>query len=120
MSKSALRARVESGSTYDDPSKDLLLSLLTAIENGEEDFLVVERTSDRSGQTYAQTALADDRRYVLEYRDGGPERHFQTYARDKHVVHRVITGWAFGFPGWRDTLAWHRWSPDDDAPEDDE
>jgi hypothetical protein len=107
-----LRAIVASGDVYDDPSEDLLFILLDDLDDADEEFLIVERTADASGQTYAQVCIGPDGRYQLEYRDGGPERHFQAFTSTKQVAHKVLTGWAYELPGWQDALAWKPWRPD--------
>ena len=56
-----LRAIPEMGQSWDDPSEDLLFMLLEDIESGQGAFLIVERTTDPSGQTYAQALRRDDR-----------------------------------------------------------
>lgn len=100
-----MRAKAETGEAYDDPSEDLLFMLFEDIANGDEDFFIVERTEDRAGQTYIQVARASSG-FVLEYRDGGPDRHFGTECDDMRLAHQVVTGWAFGFDGWKDDLEW--------------
>lgn len=62
-SKAVLRARVEDGTTYDDPSEDALFLLFEDIESGDGTWLVVENLTDRSHQTYAQCARQDDGSY---------------------------------------------------------
>jgi hypothetical protein len=107
-----LKAIVASGDVYEDPSEDVLFILLSDLEEGVEEFVIVEKTQDASGQTYAQVCLDPERRYQVEHRDGVPERHFQAFASDKRVAHDVLTRWAFDLPGWREAVAWMPWSPD--------
>lgn len=97
---------MQSGQIWDDPSEDLLFELLSDMERGEEQFLVVDRLTDATGQTFTQVARTDAAGYQVEYREGGEDRHFQAYAEDKRLVHSVITCWAFELPGWRDALPW--------------
>lgn len=103
-----LRALMQSGETWDDPSEDLLFELMSDIDAGAEQFMIVERLADTSTNTYAQTCVTDDGRFQVEYRDGGSQRHFQAFTPELRVAHAAITGWAFGLPGWRDTLSWER------------
>lgn len=56
--------------------------------------------------TYAQTSRNDDGTYVVEYRDGGPARHFGTVAKDMRSAHALVTGWAQERPDWRDSATW--------------
>jgi hypothetical protein len=106
MTDPMLRAVLDSGQTWDDPSEDLLFDLLSDIEAGEEEFMIVERTADETGHTYAQVRRTDDGLYQVEYRAGGPSRHFQAFTPDKRLAHSAITAWAFELPGWRETLPW--------------
>ena len=52
---------MESGTTWEDPSENLLFELLADIERGDEQLLIIERLADPSGQTYVQ---------VIQSRDG--------------------------------------------------
>ncbi|WP_273652770.1 hypothetical protein [Cellulomonas fimi] len=106
-SKAVLRARVEDGTTYDDPSEDALFLLFEDIESGDGTWLVVENLTDRSHQTYAQCARQDDGSYEVEHRAGSADRHFTTTVLDFRAAHEVVTAWAFDLPGWQD-LPWER------------
>ena len=106
MTAALLRVRMESGQIWDDPSEDLLFELLSDMERGEEQFLIVERVADATGQTFAQVARTDAGGYQVEYREGEEDRHFQALTEDKRLVHSVITLWAFELPGWQDALPW--------------
>jgi hypothetical protein len=72
------------------------------------EFLIVERTSDPSGQTYAQSLRLRNGRYVVERRDGAPDRHYKTVALDMRDAHALLTGWAFELEGWDRGHAWSR------------
>lgn len=101
-----LRAQPENGRTWDDPSEDLLFTLLEDIESGEGTFLVVTRTADASGQTYAQALRRDDGSYLVEHREGGPDAHFGTVVADVRAAHALLAGWAFEKDGWSDSATW--------------
>jgi hypothetical protein len=101
-----LRATAESGDTIDDPSGDALFMMLEDIEAGESTYLIVDSLKDSAHQTYAQTSRNEDGTYIVEYRDGGPERHYATVAQDMRAAHALITGWAFGVPRWRESASW--------------
>ena len=101
-----LRAISEAGQTWDDPSEDLLFMLLEDIDGGQGSYLIVERTADHSGQTYAQTARRDDGSYVVEYRDGDADHHYRTVVADMPAAHRLITAWAYELTGWREGANW--------------
>jgi hypothetical protein len=101
-----LRAIPEVGQHWDDPSEDLLLILLQDIEAGEGSFLIVERTTDPSGHTYAQARRCDDGSYVVEHREGDAGHHYGTTVADMRAAHQLLTGWAFQLPGWSDQATW--------------
>jgi hypothetical protein len=108
MPHPVLRALMESGAVWKDPSEDMLFELLTDIEDGREQFLVVERTADTSGQTYVQSIREGDATYVVERRDGAPEAHFRIGSLSKRDAHAILTGWAFELSGWATD---HPWEP---------
>ena len=102
----ALRVTAESGDTIDDPSEDALFMMFEDIDAGESTFLIVESLADQSGQSYAQTSRNGDGTYVVEYRDGSPDRHFGTIAQDMRAAHALVTGWAFRSPAWEQSATW--------------
>jgi hypothetical protein len=106
-----LRAKPEVGDTYDDPSEDLIFLLLQDIEEGEGSFLIIERLSDPSGNTYAQVLRRDDGSYVVEHREGSADRHYATVVPDMRTAHTLLTGWAHDLNGWRERADWSpvRW-----------
>lgn len=104
----ALRATLESGVQHDDPSEDALFEFLSDLENGDGTFMIVERLSDATGQTYIQTSRNPDGAFVVEYRDGDAGQHFRTLVPDMRAAHSVMTGWAFELPGWVTASAWER------------
>jgi hypothetical protein len=101
-----LRAIPEVGQPCDDPSEDEILTLLHGIENGRGNFLIIERLTDPTRQTYAQIARNDDGTYVVEYRDGSADRHFGTVAADINIANELLTGWALGTDGWHARAEW--------------
>lgn len=103
---SVLRATSESGDTVDDPSEDALLLMFQDLEAGNGTFLIVESLVDPSGQTYAQAARNDDGSYVVEYRQGSADQHFQTSAPDVSEAHALVTMWAFAIPGLHERADW--------------
>jgi hypothetical protein len=102
----SLRAHPENDLPLDDPSEAALLRLLDDIEAGRGTFLIVNRTSDPSGQTYAQALRREDGRYVVEHREGDAEHHYGTVVADLRSAHALLAGWAFERPGWSDGVAW--------------
>ena len=101
-----LRAYPENGPVRDDPSAEVLLQLLQDIEAGRGTFLVVVKTIDPSGQTYAQTLRDEDGSYLVEHREGNAERHYSTTVPDLRSAHALLIGWAFERPGWDDGPSW--------------
>lgn len=106
--RATLTASVESGKSWDDPSEDHLFLLLEDIERGDESYLIVERLNDPSGQTYIQTIRNEDGSFLVERRDGEPDKHLQMTASDFRHAHELIAAWAFGEP---DATAPGDWSP---------
>jgi len=99
-----LRLLTETGETRDDPSEDAIFEYLTDVDRGDEQYLIIERLSDPSGQTYAQT-IKDGGSWIVERRDGSPETHYRAMCSDFQTTHRLLTAWAFDLQGWRDA-AW--------------
>ncbi|MEU5437269.1 hypothetical protein AB0G73_28360 [Streptomyces sp. NPDC020719] len=120
MVKPVLRARSWSGECQDDPSEDALFDLLSEM-NLRHRFVVVERLdSQPEGQHYMQVCLNDDMTCQVEFREGGPDLHFQARVdgpfdqRGHETVARVLQDWAVGRPGWREALPWVPWvGPDE-------
>jgi hypothetical protein len=103
-----LRATSESGDVIEDPSEDALLTMFQDLEAGKGTFLIVESLTDASGQTYVQAARSDDGTYVVEYRQGSADQHFQTNVADFSAAHTLVTMWAFGRPGLHERAIWGR------------
>ena len=106
-----LRATSESGDVLDDPSEDALFKMFQDLEAGLGTFLIVESVADASGQTFVQAARGDDGTYVVEYRQGTADQHFQTDAADFREAHTLVTTWAFGLPGLHERATWRRLDP---------
>lgn len=98
MSIPVLRASTESGATWDDPSEDLVLELLSDVERGDETYFVVEQLGDSSGQTYIQVIQDSHGGWTVERREGGPDRHFTISVPDLRQAHQTMTAWVFGLP----------------------
>ncbi|WP_054816855.1 hypothetical protein [Nocardia arizonensis] len=64
-------------------------------------YVIVEQAE----QVYIQTYREPSGVYTLEYRDGGPDRHFGATVEDPRQVARVIWAWTVGDPvpdlGWK-------------------
>ncbi|MFD8983699.1 hypothetical protein [Streptomyces sp. NPDC059564] len=117
MPTPALRAIEWDGTGWDDPSEDQLHDLLADMSLTWR-FVIVERLGlEPADQYYMQVYLNDDLSYQVEYREGGPDRHFQAWVPSDggpfavEPVATVLQDWAFGRPGWREALPWTPWSP---------
>jgi len=117
-----LRAIPETGQSWDDPSEDLLFILLGDIEAGEGSFLIIERTTDPTGHTYAQALRNPDGSYIVEHREGDAEHHYGTVVRTCALLtdcspdgHSSSPDGATGPPGHRSAVnlppardPWHK------------
>ena len=83
-----LRALPEVGQSWDDPSEDLLFMLLDDIERGEGSFLIVERTTDPSGQTYAQAPAGPSSFRAGAIRQPGHRSNGDPFARQPGITSR--------------------------------
>lgn len=101
-----LRVTTESGQTWDDPTEDYLFILLEDIEVGDEEFLILERLGDASGQTFIQCRRNEEGRYLVERREGRPDKHYWTTAPDMRVAHDLIASWAFDPPSTASGAQW--------------
>lgn len=115
----------------EDPTPFGLLLLLRDIQQGNDNFFILEHPADP--ERFAQVIRADalgsgaqacygtrvDEGYVVEYRDGGADHHFQADCPTLEVAHEVLTGWAAGTDGWRGPVTWRRLDFGDDAVTDD-
>jgi hypothetical protein len=117
MTTPKLRARTWSGRTWADPSEDTLFDLLSEM-NLRHRFVIVERLDlEPGGQHFMQVYLNDDMSCQVEFREGGPDLHFQARVEGPFdmVGHekaaRVLNDWASGRPGWREALPWVPWHP---------
>ncbi|MEV7567497.1 hypothetical protein [Streptomyces tanashiensis] len=119
MATPVLQAVEADGTTWDDPSEEQLHDLLADM-NLSCRFVVVRRLDgEPADQHYMQVYLNDDLSYQVEYREGGPDRHFQAWVARGHGVFtvepvaEVLQGWACGRPDWREAVAWVPWSPEE-------
>ena len=86
----------------------MLFVLLQDIKAGQGTFLIVERTSDSTGQTYDQAERRADATYNIEHREGDAEHHFGTMVTDMRTAHHLLTGWAFELGRWKAGARWTR------------
>jgi hypothetical protein len=86
---------LENGDTYDDPSEDALFMILEDLAAGDALWVIVEKISDSSNQTYAQAVRLDDGGFQVERRLGSPETHETTGPCDLRAAHAQLTRWSF-------------------------
>ncbi|MGW1102411.1 hypothetical protein [Streptomyces sp. NPDC002540] len=117
MAAPVIQAIEADGTTWDDPFEEQLHDLLADMTLTWR-FVSVKRLDlEPVDQHYMQVYLNDDLSYQVEYRDGGPDRHFQAWVPHEDSVFavepvaEVLQGWAYGRPGWREALPWVPWSP---------
>jgi hypothetical protein len=115
MAKPKLRAIEWDGKTWNDPSATRLHDLLADM-NMRCRFVIVERLSVKPlGQHYMQVYLNDDYSYQIEFREGGPDRHFQALIAPRpeldrvEPVARILQDWAISGSMWRTALPWRPW-----------
>jgi hypothetical protein len=108
MGEWALRATTAGGRSYDAPNEALLSRLLGELGPGNQ-FLVIDRVDAPDDEHYMQVYREVDGTYVVEYREGAANRHFETVGADLRATFTVLTGWAAGSPDWRDGRDWRQW-----------
>lgn len=120
MSEPVLRAKAWSGESYDDPTDEALSTLLREM-NLRHRFVIVDRLDRMPADAhFMQLYLHDDMSCQVEFREGGPDQHFQTRVAGpfdtlgQATVGGVLKGWARDLPGWRESLTWLPWAPPDE------
>lgn len=94
----------------DDPS-DTQVHDLFADLSGNVPFAIVERATQHYFQIHIDLSAADGVEYDVEFRDGGPDRHFHARVAGGHEFDRLdrvmaaYRSWRDGSPG---VLAWER------------
>ena len=80
-----------------------LESILSGLPSSDP-WIVLERDSE----VYVQALRQKDGSFVLEYRDGGPARHFSTTLPEADEVLRRMWTWLRGEPDWAVGADWER------------
>ncbi|MEU8685170.1 hypothetical protein [Streptomyces sp. NPDC048611] len=101
----AITVKTETGPARSRPDAGELAGLLRRIGAGDDHFVVAERHPEQA-QVYLQTWRDGDGPFSVEYRDGGPERHFRARSEDPEQVVQVFLDWARGGETWRTALDW--------------
>jgi len=81
-----------------------LISELFGTLDPEEPFIIFARADE----VYMQVYVDAGEPVVVEYRDGGEDRHFHAETEDSELAQRVIWGWVTNSSGWRGHLEWER------------
>lgn len=81
-----------------------LISELFGTLDPEEPFIIFARADE----VYMQVYVDAGEPVVVEYRDGGEDRHFHAETEDSQLAQRVIWAWATNSSDWRDHLEWER------------
>lgn len=90
-----LRAVLDNGDSYDDPSEDALFELLSDVARGDALWVIVEKVADTAGQTYTQAVRLESGEFQVERRLGIPETHEASSNLDMRAAHELLTRWAF-------------------------
>jgi hypothetical protein len=89
-----------------DISSATLFNVLSSMPAGRS-FVVM--TSPALGDNhFVQASRAQDASWRVEYRDGGPDRHYSAQCDDVEALHEVFVDWAEGLSAWRTSLPWQR------------
>ncbi len=95
--------------------------LFEDMHGGTEEFFTLERLSDPSGETYAQTIRCTGGScecktdhagewWTVEQRDGGPDKHWATGVDSYRKAFAILANWAFGHPPAGEEMPEHDWS----------
>lgn len=98
-----LRVRTKQDEVIEDPSEDHLFLLVDDLRRNQ-DFFIVEKLADPTGQTYAQVMREGDG-YLIERRDGSAGTHQHATTGDPRKVQHDLTTWAFALAR-ADGLRW--------------
>ncbi|CDP83950.1 MULTISPECIES: hypothetical protein [Mycolicibacterium] len=79
-----------------------LLSDLFDHPHPEYPWVIIERAD----QCYIQSKFPPDEHVEVEYRRGGPDRHYQAVTADRQLAQKVLWGWAIESADWDSMLQW--------------
>ncbi|TJZ55455.1 hypothetical protein FCH28_08820 [Streptomyces piniterrae] len=100
-----ITVKTETGPVLSRPTAAELTALLRRIGADDDHFVVVERTPEEDHR-FVQTWREGTGAFAVEYRDGGPDRHFSAETADAGQVVEVFLAWARGADSWRTALDW--------------
>ncbi|GAT68082.1 cAMP-binding protein [Planomonospora sphaerica] len=101
----AITVRTEDGRRHVRVDAGGLAGLIGRLGGRNDRFLVVQRIPDLP-EVFVQVWHENGGDYVLEHRDGAPDRHFQTVLDDPGPVIAAITRWARPEEDWDSGLDW--------------
>jgi hypothetical protein len=87
------------------PAVDEFGALVAGLGADGNTFVIVRHIPDIP-EHFLQAWHEDGGDYVLEYREGGPDRHYATLADGPATVLAAITGWARRETGWASRFDW--------------
>ncbi|WP_034610771.1 hypothetical protein [Cellulomonas sp. URHD0024] len=100
-----LRASTSDDDVYDDPSEDALFMLLEDLSTSD-DYVIVERLGEPTGEVYIQATIAKAGGYIVERRAGSAATHEFAATDDLRLAHEDLTTWAHELDR-PDVLEWH-------------
>ncbi|MFI9049617.1 DUF6891 domain-containing protein [Streptomyces sp. NPDC053427] len=100
-----ITVKAETGPDLSRPTEAELSALLRRIGGEGDQFAVVLRIPDEP-EEFVQTLREGDGPFAVEYRDGGPDRHFRAESADAEQVIALMVDWARGGESWRTALEW--------------
>ncbi|MGW5261895.1 DUF6891 domain-containing protein [Microbispora sp. NPDC004025] len=101
----AITVLTEDGDRHVRPDAGELAGLVGRLGGRHDRFLVVQRIPDLP-EVFVQVWHEDEGDYVLEHRDGAPDRHFQAILDGPGPVIAAMTRWASREDGWHSGLDW--------------
>lgn len=115
-----IRAEMPSGQRWNDPSEDLLFELISDVERGDEEFMIVLRAAAPGREEpFIQLVHDPGAGWLVEHRAGGPDthRHASLGATfdEKRLLHQVVVNWAYGVTpfgapvakgDWQELVSW--------------
>uniref|UniRef100_A0AAU2UZ13 DUF6891 domain-containing protein n=1 Tax=Streptomyces sp. NBC_00003 TaxID=2903608 RepID=A0AAU2UZ13_9ACTN len=111
----AITVETENGQRHTRATAEQLAGLVHRIGGEDDRFLVVGRIPDLP-DVFVQVWHEADGGYTLQYRDGGPDRHFETTLDEPGPVVTAMTGWARAREDWHAGLDWERLDFEPPAP----
>lgn len=90
-----------------NPSADQINAALAQLPAGEDAFAILAH----GDQHYVQVAGSAQEGFVIEYREGGEDRHFEAVgpAASLGTAQDLFRRYAAGDESWRGVVAWQPW-----------